>query len=61
MHAMVLKKLGTELQPEFLDVITFRGEEEHMQVHTATTIAAAITVAALQLAVQCDIGKFPVP
>lgn len=58
---LVLKKLGTELQPEFLDVISFLGEEEDMQVHTATTIAAAITVAALQLAVQCEIGKFLAP
>ena len=48
---LVLKKLGTELQPEFLDVISFLGEEEHIQVHTADTVAAS-AVAVPQLAVR---------
>lgn len=31
---LVLKKLGTELQQEFIEVINWLNDEEHMQVVT---------------------------
>jgi len=34
---LVLKKLGEELRSEFLEVITWLSEEEHMQVRTAAS------------------------